>query len=75
MARLPFKSRIITDAGISMGDEGKGRLIYEITEDLKELANDSAPVGVVNSESTVEAASGIPLSNSAVPGAGTVQMP
>ena len=25
-----FKSHLIADVGISMGDEGKGRLVYEI---------------------------------------------
>ena len=35
MALTNFKSRLIADVGISMGDEGKGRLIYEIIDDLK----------------------------------------
>jgi len=30
-----FKSQIIADVGISMGDEGKGRLVYEIIDELK----------------------------------------
>ena len=30
-----FKSHLIADVGISMGDEGKGRLVYEIIDELK----------------------------------------
>lgn len=30
-----FKSQLIADVGISMGDEGKGRLVYEIIDELK----------------------------------------
>ncbi|MBQ2721483.1 MAG: adenylosuccinate synthetase, partial [Opitutales bacterium] len=30
-----FKSQIIADVGISMGDEGKGRLVYEVIDELK----------------------------------------
>ena len=36
MALIPFKSQLIADTGISFGDEGKGRLIYEILAELKE---------------------------------------
>ncbi len=35
MALTNFKSQIIADVGISMGDEGKGRLIYEVVDELK----------------------------------------
>ncbi len=35
MALTEFKSQLIADIGISMGDEGKGRLIYEIIDELK----------------------------------------
>jgi len=35
MALTDFKSQLIADIGISMGDEGKGRLIYEIIDELK----------------------------------------
>ena len=35
MALTNFKSQIIADVGISTGDEGKGRLIYEIIDELK----------------------------------------
>ena len=35
MALTKFKSQLIADVGISMGDEGKGRLVYEIIDELK----------------------------------------
>ena len=35
MPLLPFSSRLIADVGISLGDEGKGRLIPEIAEELR----------------------------------------
>lgn len=35
MALTEFKSQLIADTGISMGDEGKGRLIYEVIDELK----------------------------------------
>jgi len=44
MPLLPFRSQLIADVGISLGDEGKGRLIPEITEELR---GTSAPVSVV----------------------------
>ncbi|HRE84023.1 MAG TPA: adenylosuccinate synthetase [Opitutaceae bacterium] len=44
MSLLPFSSQLIADVGISLGDEGKGRLIPEI---VHELAGSSAPVSVV----------------------------
>ena len=44
MSLPPFSSRLIADVGISLGDEGKGRLIPEITH---ELAGSAAPVSVV----------------------------
>src|SRR5471030_2094325 len=34
MSLLPFSSRLIADVGISLGDEGKGRLIPEIAQEL-----------------------------------------
>ncbi len=43
----PFCSKIITDTGISMGDEGKGRLIYEIVEELKQNTQKPDPVAIV----------------------------
>ena len=47
MALTPFSSQIIADTGISMGDEGKGRLIYEIIDELKESTGKSNPVEIV----------------------------
>lgn len=44
MSLLPFSSQLIADVGISLGDEGKGRLIPEITH---ELAHSPHPVSVV----------------------------
>jgi adenylosuccinate synthase len=44
MSLNPFTSRLIADVGISLGDEGKGRLIPEITEELR---GGEAPVSVV----------------------------
>ena len=35
MSLQPFSSRLIADVGISFGDEGKGRLIPEIAEELR----------------------------------------
>jgi len=35
MSLIPFSSQIIADVGISLGDEGKGRLIPEIAEELR----------------------------------------
>ena len=34
MSLLPFTSQLIADVGISFGDEGKGRLIPEVVEEL-----------------------------------------
>lgn len=36
MSLLPFSSQLIADVGISFGDEGKGRLIPEVVEELKD---------------------------------------
>ena len=47
MALLPFSSKLIADTGISMGDEGKGRLISEIVTDLRRSTGREAPVGIV----------------------------
>lgn len=35
MALTKFNGQLIADVGISMGDEGKGRLVYEVIEELK----------------------------------------
>ena len=44
MSLLPFSSRLIADVGISLGDEGKGRLIPEVAA---ELAASPHPVSTV----------------------------
>jgi len=44
MSLTPFRSQIISDVGISFGDEGKGRLIPEVAEELRTSA---APVTIV----------------------------
>jgi adenylosuccinate synthase len=44
MSLSPFSSQLIADVGISFGDEGKGRLIPEIVEELRGTAH---PVSVV----------------------------
>ena len=44
MSLTPFRSQLIADVGISLGDEGKGRLIPEIANELRGTA---APVSVV----------------------------
>ncbi|MDI1248887.1 MAG: adenylosuccinate synthetase [Lacunisphaera sp.] len=36
MSLLPFSSQLIADTGISFGDEGKGRLIPEVIEELRD---------------------------------------
>ena len=44
MSLIPFSSQLIADVGISLGDEGKGRLIPEIANELR---GTGAPVSVV----------------------------
>ncbi len=44
MSLPPFSSQLIADVGISLGDEGKGRLVPEIVEELRST---SRPVTVV----------------------------
>jgi adenylosuccinate synthase len=44
MSLPPFSSQLIADVGISLGDEGKGRLIPEVADELRGTA---APVSVV----------------------------
>lgn len=43
----PFSSKIIADVGISFGDEGKGRLIYEVIDELRTLTEKPASVAAV----------------------------
>ena len=47
MALTPLSSKIITDTGISMGDEGKGRLIHEIAAEICKDAADPKAVEMV----------------------------
>ena len=47
MALLPFSSKLIADVGISMGDEGKGRLISEVARELRETTGREDSVGIV----------------------------
>ncbi len=47
MANPAFTSNIITDTGISFGDEGKGRLIYEVISELKQTTGQPDPVAIV----------------------------
>ncbi|HSH08967.1 MAG TPA: adenylosuccinate synthetase, partial [Oceanipulchritudo sp.] len=47
MALTPFASRILLDTGISMGDEGKGRLIPELIRELQAETLTNDPVGIV----------------------------
>lgn len=47
MALTPFNSHIIADTGISMGDEGKGRLVSELIDELKESTERPDPVAMV----------------------------
>jgi adenylosuccinate synthase len=44
MSLPPFTSQLIADVGISLGDEGKGRLIPEVANELR---GTTAPVSVV----------------------------
>lgn len=47
MAFTTFQSQLIADVGISMGDEGKGRLIPELIEELRQLNQGKPAVGMV----------------------------
>jgi len=47
MALIPFSSLLIADTGISTGDEGKGRLILEIIDELREATGDPQAVAAV----------------------------
>lgn len=47
MAIEQFKSQLLLDTGISMGDEGKGRLIPELIRELQKSTGQERPVGVV----------------------------
>lgn len=47
MALQAFCSQILADTGISMGDEGKGRLVYELIQELQESTGKASPVAMV----------------------------
>lgn len=47
MALTPFSSLLIADTGISTGDEGKGRLILEIIDELREGTGNPEAVAAV----------------------------
>lgn len=47
MSYKPFTSQLIADVGISMGDEGKGRLVWEIIDELKSTTGLEDPVRIV----------------------------
>jgi adenylosuccinate synthase len=48
MALPPFTSQLIADVGISLGDEGKGRLVPEIVEELRDTPRRVSVVMKVN---------------------------
>src|ERR1700722_20090348 len=48
MSLPPFSSQLIADVGISLGDEGKGRLIPEIAEELRDTPASVSVVLKVN---------------------------
>jgi adenylosuccinate synthase len=48
MALPPFSSQLIADVGISLGDEGKGRLVPEIVEELRGTPRSVSVVMKVN---------------------------
>ncbi len=48
MSLLPFSSQLIADVGISLGDEGKGRLIPEVVHELLGTASHVTTVLKVN---------------------------
>ncbi len=47
MALIPFSSRLLADVGSSMGDEGKGRVIPELIQELHTQTGRTDPVGMV----------------------------
>lgn len=47
MSLTPFSSHLIADVGISTGDEGKGRLIGEVVEELRASTGLEVPVQMV----------------------------
>ncbi len=47
MALIPFSGQLIADTGISMGDEGKGRVIPEVVRELQQQSGRRDIVGAV----------------------------
>lgn len=47
MALTPITSQLLADVGISTGDEGKGRLVYELAEELREQSRSRAALAMV----------------------------
>ncbi|MGF1485178.1 MAG: adenylosuccinate synthetase [Opitutales bacterium] len=47
MSLTPFKSHLIADVGVTLGDEGKGRLIPELIDELRHQSGQADPVGMV----------------------------
>ncbi len=43
----PFHSQLIADVGIAFGDEGKGRLVYELVHELRQQTGSPDPVEMV----------------------------
>ncbi|MFW6353888.1 MAG: adenylosuccinate synthetase [Verrucomicrobiota bacterium] len=48
MALTPFRSQLILDTGISFGDEGKGRLVPEVVDELNAAGHTVAAIAKVN---------------------------
>jgi len=48
MSLHPFSSQLIADVGISFGDEGKGRLIPEVVEELRTTRSPVSTVLKIN---------------------------
>lgn len=48
MALTPFRSQLILDTGISFGDEGKGRLVPEVVEELTNAGKKISSIAKVN---------------------------
>ena len=71
-----FSSRLIADIGISMGDEGKGRVIHEILEDLKQdgLSHTAAVIKVNGGANAGHPAAGLKL-NLLPSGVGDSELP
>jgi adenylosuccinate synthase len=47
MALTPLSCQLLADVGISTGDEGKGRLVYELAQELRDQTGREAPLAMV----------------------------